>query len=195
MARPSKAPERIQQISEATIRTIAKYGYAETTLDRIAEESGLARGHIRHYAGNRQEVIRAAAKSYYFGENGNSSFFTEDLDSVDSAVNFLFGKEFIGTREENVVIFGFIEAARADSEISQILLKAYLGAEEELAILLKAEYPRVPSAHFKNIAFSIISIAIHNVFLLDISSSANTTALAKASAHLALKSLKDWKVE
>lgn len=195
MARPSKAPERLQQIADATIRTIAKYGYAATTLDRIAEESGLARGHIRHYAGNRQEVIRAAAEQYYFGETGTSTFFPEHVHSADQAMSYLFGKEFIGTREENAVIFGFIEAARVDPEISDILLKAYFGAEIELAGLLQPEYPEAPQKLLRNVAFSIVSIAIHNVFLLDISSHAKTTTLAQTSAQLALTSLKDWEAE
>lgn len=189
MARPSKAAERIQQINEAAIRTIAKYGYAATTLDRIAQETGISRGHVRHYVGNRENLIRTAAKTYYFGESGTETFWPSSLTTVRAAVNYLFSEDFIGTREENALVFGFIEAARTDPEISRILIKAYIGAETELAKLLRKEHPQIPPAQLKKIAFGVVSMAIHNVFLLDISADANTTSLAKASANLVISAL------
>ena len=175
------------------MRTIAKYGYAATTLERIAEEIGMSRGHVRHYVGNRENLIRAAAQTYYFGETGKEHFWPAEITSVSAAVEYLFSKEFIGTREENALIFGFIEAARNDSEISQILIKAYLGAEKELAALLQSEHPNEPQAKLKQIAFGVVSMAIHNVFLLDISSQAKTTSLAKSSANLIISTLTEKK--
>lgn len=193
MARPSKAAERVQQINEATLRTLAKYGYAAASLDRIAEEAGLARGHIRHYVGNRQNLIREAAKLSYFGESGTDKFWPESINTVREAVNYLFSTEFIGTREENAVFFGFIEASRSDPVISQILISAYSGAETELAALLKQEYPGAPSARRKQIAFSVVSIAIQNIFLLDISADADNTKLAKSSANFVISTLTNTK--
>lgn len=193
MARPSRAAERVQQINEATLRTLSKYGYAATSLDRIAEEAGLARGHIRHYVGNRQNLMREAAKLSYFGESGTDKFWPASINTVREAVNYLFSPEFIGTSEENAVFFGFIEASRSDPEISQILIRAYMGAETELAALLKQEFPDVPHARRKQIAFSVVSIAIHNIFLLDISADADTTKLAKSSANLVISTLTNTK--
>jgi len=189
MARPSMASERTQQIIDATIRTIAKHGYAETTLDRIAQESGLARGHVRHYVGNRQNLIREAIKSYYFHDYDSGAFWPGAITTVQQAVDYLFSNDFVGTREENKLIFGFIEAARTDQEISDIMLSVYMGAEKDLARLLKKEHPEISSSHLNKIAFGVVSIAIHNVFLLDISAQAKTTSLAKSSAQLIISSL------
>jgi AcrR family transcriptional regulator len=189
MGRPSKASERTEQILEAAIRTIAKYGYAQTTLDRIAEESGLARGHIRHYLGNRQDILRKAARAYYSSNGDRESFLPPSATTVKKAIDFLFSAEFIGTTEEHALVFGFIEAARSDSVISDMLIEVYLGAEREFVELLRAEHPKVPAARLKSMAFAVVSMAIHNIFLHDISVTVNSTRLAKSSAKLVVAEL------
>lgn len=188
MARPSKAPERTEQIVDATIRTITKYGYAGTTLDRIARESGLARGHIRHYVGNRQDLLKEAVRKYYFEHGNKDSIFPADTHTVQQAIDYLFSESFVGTREENLVMSGFLEAARNDAEISEMILRAYQGAEKDFAKLLRAEHPSIPLPQIKRISFAIISMAIHNIFLLDISAEANTAALARPAVNLMLES-------
>lgn len=190
MARPSKAAERTQQIADATVRTIAKYGYAGATLDRIAQETGLARGHVRHYVGNRQDLIKGAVK-YYFEQTNDDSVFPEHIRTAKQALNYLFGEEFVGTREENAVMLGFLEAARSDENIAQTLLRNYTGVERDFARFLTAEHPELSAETIKRIAFAIVAMAIHNIFLLDISEKANTTALARSAANLVLESMLD----
>jgi AcrR family transcriptional regulator len=48
------------QIEEAAIRCLVKYGYANTTMPRIAEEAGLSRGAMMHHFSNRLNVVQAA---------------------------------------------------------------------------------------------------------------------------------------
>ncbi|MCG8443850.1 MAG: TetR/AcrR family transcriptional regulator [Caulobacterales bacterium] len=47
-------------IAEAALRCLIKYGYAQTTTPRIAEEAGLSRGAMMHHFSNRLTVIQAA---------------------------------------------------------------------------------------------------------------------------------------
>ncbi|MEM6850263.1 MAG: TetR/AcrR family transcriptional regulator [Pseudomonadota bacterium] len=47
-------------IVEAALQCVIKYGYAQTTTPRIAEEAGLSRGAMMHHFSNRQTVISAA---------------------------------------------------------------------------------------------------------------------------------------
>jgi AcrR family transcriptional regulator len=44
---------------EAYAATLVRYGVEGTTLDRVAKQAGVTRGLVRHYLGNREEVIRA----------------------------------------------------------------------------------------------------------------------------------------
>jgi AcrR family transcriptional regulator len=62
VGRRSLADERSAQILDAVQVCLVKYGLAETTLHRIAQEAGVATTIIRHYLGDKQAVIRAAVE-------------------------------------------------------------------------------------------------------------------------------------
>ena len=47
-------------IVEAALQCLIKYGYAQTTTPRIADEAGLSRGAMMHHFSNRLTVIQAA---------------------------------------------------------------------------------------------------------------------------------------
>lgn len=47
-------------IVEAALQCLIKYGYAQTTTPRIAEEAGLSRGAMMHHFTNRHTVVQAA---------------------------------------------------------------------------------------------------------------------------------------
>ena len=49
-------------IVEAALQCLIKYGYAQTTTPRIAEEAGLSRGAMMHHFTNRLTVIQAAVE-------------------------------------------------------------------------------------------------------------------------------------
>ena len=59
MPRPSVKAERTEEILDAFERCVARYGVEGATLERIAEEAGLRRSLLRHYIGNRDELIEA----------------------------------------------------------------------------------------------------------------------------------------
>jgi AcrR family transcriptional regulator len=59
MGRPSLAAERRPQLLQAYAECLVRYGVEGTTLDRVAKQAGVTRGLVRHYLGNREQVIRA----------------------------------------------------------------------------------------------------------------------------------------
>lgn len=59
MGRPSVAGERREQIMKAAARSVARHGLAGSTQERIAATAGMSRSHIRHYVGNRDDLIDA----------------------------------------------------------------------------------------------------------------------------------------
>lgn len=59
MARPSRKAERREEILDAFERCVARFGVEGATLERTAEEAGLARALIRHNAGNRDQLLTA----------------------------------------------------------------------------------------------------------------------------------------
>ncbi len=59
MGRPDVGEERIDQILDAFEVCVSERGLEGTTLQRVADEAGVARSLIRHYLGNRDAVLTA----------------------------------------------------------------------------------------------------------------------------------------
>lgn len=64
MPRPSIKEERREQILDAFETCVARFGLEGATLERIAEEAGLARALIRHNVGNREDLIDSLIKRF-----------------------------------------------------------------------------------------------------------------------------------
>jgi AcrR family transcriptional regulator len=63
-ARIREQPEvRRKLLIDATTRSIAKYGYSGTTIERICAEGGVSRGLINHHFGSKEELILQAYKA------------------------------------------------------------------------------------------------------------------------------------
>jgi len=63
-ARNRETPEvRRKLLIEATMRSIAKFGYAGTTIETICSEAQVSRGLINHHFGSKEELIRQSYKA------------------------------------------------------------------------------------------------------------------------------------
>jgi len=67
--RPVVAPARRAAIVAATIRSLARDGYAGLTMKRVAAEAGLSQGILHYYFRDKREILAAAARQV-----------TDDLD-------------------------------------------------------------------------------------------------------------------
>lgn len=59
MGRPSMAAQRVEEILDALEACIIEYGIQATSLENIAEKAGFKRTILRHYIGNRDQIICA----------------------------------------------------------------------------------------------------------------------------------------
>ncbi|MCP2636087.1 TetR/AcrR family transcriptional regulator [Microbacterium sp. HD4P20] len=189
MARPSVAEERVGQIVEATIRTIAAEGITGASLGRIAEEAGMSRGHVRHFVGNREELLRESARRFYYEGTEGESILPAGTADVAGAVDFFFSEEFAAPGNDNVVVLGFVEAARSDPALADLLVSAYQGTHVLLARLLAAEHPGAEPEDCDSVAYGVVGIALHNVFLSDIASAATGTETARTAAERLIATL------
>ncbi|MER5185782.1 TetR family transcriptional regulator, partial [Streptomyces sp. NPDC002896] len=107
MGRRSLAVERRQQIIEATTRCLRRHGLAGATLERIAEESGMSRSHIRHYVGNREDLLLAVVRHLHerYDQAFAASVAEAAVDAKLAAVmDYLYGPEFTAPGDDNAVI-------------------------------------------------------------------------------------------
>jgi AcrR family transcriptional regulator len=165
------AAERREQILDAVSRCVGEYGLEATTLERVAEASGFSRGHIRHYVGNREDMLQQ------FQERLGARYELRIQEITDTAgpgqrgkalVRFLFGKEW-GPAEDNSAINALMWAAARNESVRSYLRATYLGLERALARGLRADYPHAPAAECASTAYTLLCLAFAHSTLQELS--------------------------
>lgn len=115
----AKAAQTRARLIEAVVRCLVKYGYANTTTPKVAEEAGLSRGAMMHHFENGTALIKAAIAELH--EKRLRAFrraadkpVHEVTDLVETYWRQLQKPAFIAFHELAV-------AARTDSELASIL--------------------------------------------------------------------------
>ena len=63
MPKVGMEPIRRQQLIEATITSISRYGYADATISRISKEAGVSTGIVHHYFGSKDDLLEATMRT------------------------------------------------------------------------------------------------------------------------------------
>jgi TetR/AcrR family transcriptional regulator, transcriptional repressor of bet genes len=63
MPKVGMEPIRRQQLIEATIASISRYGFADATISRISKEAGVSTGIVHHYFGSKDDLLEATMRT------------------------------------------------------------------------------------------------------------------------------------
>ncbi|MBW2389182.1 MAG: hypothetical protein JRG89_12185 [Deltaproteobacteria bacterium] len=96
MARPSKVEERREQILDAFERCVVQSGIQGVTLEHVANEAGLPRSLVRHFVGNRDDMVAAVFERFTRRAEALWSGVTHRRPSIDEMLEFLVKEAFIG---------------------------------------------------------------------------------------------------
>lgn len=199
MGRPSLSAERRRQIIAATIQCVAVHGVRGATLERIAQMAGMTRGHVRHFVGNRDELLTDAARVFYYGDAAldekdlavlatSPTAISDPLWSVDDTLDYLFGASSARTAE-TAAAMAWVDASRASEAIHKIALSAYIGIEESLAAAIAREHPQTTPAEGRRLAAALLALAIGAILLTDLELSMSRLQDARSSAEALLAKL------
>lgn len=161
MGRPSLAAQRTAEILDAYARCVTRHGLDGATLERVAEESGYSRGHIRHYLGNRDEMRSALIQRTMSEYTAQTHGITEAIDPGGRAlalVELLFGPVFAPSPED-AVIDALWGAASYDDLVKGQLRDTYLELEKGMYDALRDDFPGVPAAACRDAAYQVLSLA------------------------------------
>lgn len=158
MGRKKLDEERIPQILDAFERCIMKFGLAETSLERVAEEAGISRTTIHHYIGGRQELIKVAFTRFL-------NMVIKNIDhlvamNVDDLADYLI----LGWIEEAGDHIAFIEemdvAFSTDSEISTTATELFAYLFESVAVHLHRLNPEASLERCQDTAKMLFSLGM-----------------------------------
>ncbi|MGO3088641.1 MAG: TetR/AcrR family transcriptional regulator [Galactobacter sp.] len=192
MGRPSVGPQRRAQILDATIDCISEHGIVATTLERIAEKAGMSRGHVRHFAGNRDTLISDACRRFYGLlpelEGGPEQIIPDTEASLEDILDVLFGDDFAAATDENAVVQAFIAEAKSNTSVSAVLDQAYSSTHDRVTLVVRRDLPQLGDEFAGQLAFDVVCLALGNVFLTDLGHSLVRGFNARAGADALLRS-------
>lgn len=92
MGRPSVKEKRTEEILDAFEICVSKYGVEGSTLEKIAEAAGLRRSLLRHYIGNKEELLDALAERFLSASEARTQQMVSDLAgaSANDLIEYLF---------------------------------------------------------------------------------------------------------
>ena len=96
MPRPSLKDQRSEEILDAYLTCVARFGLEGATQDRIAAEAGVKRPLLRHYIGNRDQMISALhahVVEIFNALTGRLGSALSQVDSAEAMIELLFAED------------------------------------------------------------------------------------------------------
>ena len=194
MGRKNLIEQRQVEILDAFERCLLKFGLEECTLERVAQEAGKSRNIIRHYIGNRDDLIAAFVERILVRIKQIAADIlagTPKQKLIPKVLDFLFQERSaddppdLGER-----MLGAMWRIREQSPLTQqALLNFYREFEKILTDGLTRLYPSVPAAKCQEAAYSIICLAESNWVLGTVGLDNSHTHMVRRSAEYLLQSL------
>ncbi|KAB2379018.1 TetR/AcrR family transcriptional regulator [Actinomadura montaniterrae] len=191
MGRPSLAAERREQILRAAARSVARHGLAGSTQERIAAAAGMSRSHVRHYVGNRDELIDALwdhVITPYFASMRDALNDREPAARLPALVDYLFGPQ-MARNEDDLVIEALISGAMHDVRLRGRIYESYARLEREIAGTIRDAVPGCGQAESLQLAYALICMAFGHSTLAPLPFPATRQAGMKALAAQLLAAL------
>ncbi|MGI9518390.1 MAG: TetR/AcrR family transcriptional regulator [Pirellulaceae bacterium] len=192
MGRPSLAEQRKTEILAAFGRCVARFGLEGSTLEKIAEEAGMRRSILRHYVGNRDELVEALADKVIADYRTETQALFEQLGERISAVrlvDFLLPNQPVGTTEQLLVIEGLIGAAHEYPKVHKLVFEYIDNYVQQVASQLKLISPASTPKNRWNVAWGLVCISFNQESLLPLNLPARYLKGARSAARTLISTL------
>jgi len=161
MGRKSLKDEKTNIILDAFERCIEMKGLQSTTLDNIAEEAGMARRMIRHYVGNRNDLIDVGVDRILkkFDTAIQEAIERGDQNErFDTAVDYIFSEEF-NSLPATKLVAALLPVSLYDSQVQKAIKSLYdsfhLGLDNEL----EKHLPSTDKSKRLQVAYSVMCLS------------------------------------
>lgn len=192
MGRPSLAEVRRSEILDAFASCIVSYGLDGSSLERVADEAGVKRSIIRHYIGNRDDLVDALAERVTAQYRAHLAEFVSgisDRSRVRQLLDFLFPKASVETTQSILVFESLIAAGERYPNVRTLMLDYVEHLVDQIADQLRLEYPTATRSRCWNVAYGVVGICFNQESLSPLGLSNSYLKAARQCSELLIRSL------
>ncbi len=194
VGRPSNRDERYEQVMQALVRCVARFGLEGASLSQIADEAGLTRPLIRHHLGNREELITALKDYVLKGFQEQSDALVAYIPAGSSGeylIDLLFSNT-EGDSPDLVLAFAALTARAAEDEsLRQACRESVLRFEKAIADILCGCYPAASRQSAEVAAHGIVALFLNVASLASLDMPDEWKKTARVLARRLLEDLKN----
>jgi len=191
MPRPSLKNQRREEILDAYEICVAKYGVEGATLEKTAEEAGLARALLRHHVGNREELLDALVNRFLKKSAQETDIFYASLpanDRMETLISWLFDPNYSDSRSV-LVAEALIAASEARPELGTKVKDWVQDFINQLMKEVRVFAPDESPEAIEEVAMGITALYFNAESLSPLGAMPNIRKTAAASCLRLLKSL------
>lgn len=192
MARPSVKAERTAEILDAFERCVARLGIEGTTLERIAEESGLRRSLLRYHIGNREQMVQALADRFIESSKDEARKLLVAMPAAKTSLpllNYLFSNSNEHNRRRILVAEALVSGADLYPAIKERMSQWYGNFVQLLCQVVRVDFPHASDAACREVAWGIVSLVFNVQLLMALSNNDDFLRDGRRAAERLLNSL------
>ncbi|MEV4581225.1 hypothetical protein AB0K16_49130, partial [Nonomuraea jabiensis] len=127
----------------------------------MADEAGMARGNIRHYAGNRDELRELFAQRLISRHTDRVRLLAQEgpvRQRAQAVIDYLFGEQ-MTPGDDSAAIDALLAAARFDDTLRERIHAGYAGLTRLLRDSLADDHPGRAAAVYDDAAYQVMALA------------------------------------
>jgi len=193
MGRPDLTKERTAQILDAFERCVARNGLEGSSLELVAEEAGVKRSILRHYVGNRDDLVRALGErvvAKYQQHVEGSLGQLPDRGRISKLLEFFFPDEPFESAEATLVVESLIAAADQYPRIRELMTNYVEQLVTTTSGQLRREFPDATRKQCWAVAYGIVCICFNQESLTPLRLEDKFLQSARTCAKTLIDSLK-----
>mgnify|MGYP000633928405 CR=1 FL=1 len=194
MPRPSLKDERSHEILDAFLTCVARFGLEGATQERIAEEAGVKRTLLRHYLGNRDDMIRALMQFVIAGFSENTATLEQVLGpdgDLTQLITVLFDARDASDPRLMLAYQAMVASVDTYPDMRAPLLESLQSFLNVIEAAAKRSYPSSAPDRIQAVAHGISAAYVNLDALSPLNPPAQWNTAAKAAATLLASALKD----
>lgn len=199
MPRPSMAAQRKEEILDALEQCILQDSLESTSLEKLAEQAKMKRSILRHYIGNRDDIIVALSERYLAiydaqwqqtiewlpdEENPTLNDHSETSPRLTTLMDILFGERDQEYINKSIIADAIYAQAKRLEAVREHQLQSMNQSIELISQELSKAYPEADSDKIELVSRGILAAYLHSESLLPFGSTTEISKLKQVSLLL-----------